>query len=117
MSYRIFISSVQREFAKERRALAEYIRKDVILGRFFDVFLFEEIPAQERHADEVYLGEVDRCDIYLCILGRTYGHEDSSGVSATEREYERAFGRHKPRICFVRKTREPVEGKQALFIE
>lgn len=35
-------------FAKERKALAEYVRKDAILGRFFDVFLFEEVPAQER---------------------------------------------------------------------
>ena len=33
MSQRIFISSVQREFAKERKALAEYVRKDAILGR------------------------------------------------------------------------------------
>ena len=48
MKYRIFISSVQREFAKERKALAEYLRKDAILGRFFEVFLFEEVPAQER---------------------------------------------------------------------
>ena len=29
MSQRIFISSVQREFAKERKALAEYVRKYV----------------------------------------------------------------------------------------
>ena len=50
MSQRIFISSVQREFAKERKALAEYVRKDAILGRFFDVFLFEEVPVQERKA-------------------------------------------------------------------
>ena len=50
MSQRIFISSVQREFAKEHKALAEYVRKDAILGRFFDVFLFEEVPVQERKA-------------------------------------------------------------------
>ena len=35
MSFRIFISSVQKEFAKERKWLADYIRKDAILGRFF----------------------------------------------------------------------------------
>ena len=35
--FRIFISSVQREFANERRMLAEYIRTDALLGRFFDV--------------------------------------------------------------------------------
>ena len=61
MAYRIFISSVQREFAKERKALAEYIRKDAILGKFFEVFLFEEVPAQERKAEGVYLSEVDEC--------------------------------------------------------
>ena len=48
MKSRIFISSVQREFAKERKNLASYIRQDAILGKFFDVFLFEEVPAQER---------------------------------------------------------------------
>ena len=116
MTYRIFISSVQREFAKERKALADYIRKDAILGRFFDVFLFEEVPAQERTADDVYLGEVDSCDIYLGILGRTYGNTDSAGVSATEREYNRAFKRHKPRICFVMKSDKPAETQQSAFI-
>ena len=60
MAYRIFISSVQREFAKERKALASYIRKDAILGKFFEVFLFEEVPAQERKADGVYLAEMYR---------------------------------------------------------
>lgn len=104
MSQRIFISSVQREFAKERKALAEYVRKDAILGRFFDVFLFEEVPAQERKADGVYLAEVDACDIYLGIFGHTYGNVDSSGVSATEREYLRAAKRHKTRICFIDKS-------------
>ena len=116
MTYRIFISSVQREFVKERKALADYIRKDAILGRFFDVFLFEEVPAQERTADDVYLGEVDSCDIYLGILGRTYGNTDSAGVSATEREYNRAFKRHKPRICFVKKFDNPAEAQQVAFI-
>ena len=37
---RIFVSSVQREFAVERKALAEYIRTDALLGRFFEVFIF-----------------------------------------------------------------------------
>ena len=90
MRYKIFISSVQREFAKERKALAEYVRKDAILGRFFEVVLFEEVPSQERKADGVYLAEVNDCDIYLGIFGHTYGNVDSNGVSATEREYRRA---------------------------
>ena len=116
MSQRIFISSVRREFAKERKALAEYVRKDAILGRFFDVFLFEEVPAQERKADGVYLAEVDACDIYLGVFGHTYGNVDSSGVSATEREYLRAAKRHKTRICFVDKSAGDTEPRQAAFI-
>lgn len=83
MKSRIFISSVQREFAKERKALAEYVRRDAILGRFFDVFLFEEVPAQERKADGVYLAEVDTCDIYLGIFGHTYGNVDTREAGDT----------------------------------
>ena len=116
MSQRIFISSVQREFAKERKALAEYLRKDAILGRFFDVFLFEEVPAQERKADGVYLAEVDACDIYLGIFGHTYGNVDSSGVSATEREYQRAAKKHKTRICFVDKSAGDTDPRQVAFL-
>ena len=112
--FKIFISSVQMEFARERKLLAEYIRKDAILGKFFGVFVFEEVPAQERSASDVYLSEVDACDIYLGILGATYGHVDRKGVSATEREYERAEKKQKERLCFVKTVggeREPAEAK------
>jgi len=40
MKQRLFISSVQREFAEERQALKAYILGDALLSRFFDVFLF-----------------------------------------------------------------------------
>ena len=39
---RIFISSVQTEFAVERRALRDYLRNDPLMRRFFEPFLFEE---------------------------------------------------------------------------
>ena len=42
---RIFISSVQREFAQERQVLRDYLRGDPLMRRFFDVFLFEDVPA------------------------------------------------------------------------
>ena len=48
---RIFISSVQKEFAAERAALRDYLRGDVLMRRFFDVFLFEDVPAADRRAD------------------------------------------------------------------
>ena len=59
MRFKIFISSVQREFAAERQMLAEYVRKDALLGKFFDVFLFEEEPACDAKALD-WAGYVER---------------------------------------------------------
>ncbi len=99
---RIFISSVQKELAAERRAVKDYIRGDPLLGRFFDVFLFEDLPASDRRADEVYLKEVDRCDVYLGLFGNEYGYEDAKGLSPTEREFDRATAAGKERLIFVK---------------
>ena len=113
---KIFISSVQKEFAAERKALAKYIREDAILGKFFEVFLFEEVPAQERSASEVYLSEVDACDLYLGLHGESYGNVDRKGVSATEREYDRAEKKGKPRICFIKRG-GATDARQAAFVD
>ena len=108
---RIFISSVQKELAAERRALEEYIQGDALLRRFFEVFLFEDLPALDRRADEVYLDQVDRCSIYLGLLGNEYGFEDAQGVSPTEREFDRATAQGKTRLIYVKgsddQTRHP----------
>ena len=47
---KVFISSVQKEFARERRLLCDYIRTDGLLGRFFVPFIFEDMPASEVSA-------------------------------------------------------------------
>ena len=67
--HRIFISSVQKELAAERRALKDYVHGDPLLRRFFEVFLFEDLPAADRRAAAVYLNEVARCDVYLGRFG------------------------------------------------
>jgi ATP-dependent DNA helicase RecG len=101
---RIFISSVQKEFAAERKALRDYLRGDPLMRRCFDLFLFEDLPASDRRADEVYLAEVDRCDLYLALLGKDYGHTDGAGLSPTEREFARATELGKPRFIYVKGT-------------
>lgn len=98
----IFVSSVQKELAAERRAVADFVRGDALLRRFFDVVLFEELPATDRRADDLYLETVDRCAIYLGLFGHEYGSEDADGVSPTEREFDRATGKGKYRIVLVR---------------
>ena len=99
---RIFISSVQGEFAEERAALRDYVRADVLIRRFFDVFLFEDVPAFDRRPDQLYLDEVARCDIYVGLFGTDYGSEDDEGVSPTEREFDQATAVGSHRLIFVK---------------
>ena len=75
----IFISSVQSEFVEERKALAAFLRADPLLGKFFEPFLFEELPAINLSAPNVYLKEVGACNIYLGLIGVQYGYQDSEG--------------------------------------
>jgi hypothetical protein len=104
---KIFISSVQKEFKQIRLDLKAFLLGDAFLHRFVsEVFLFEEIPAKDRRADEVYLEEVERCDIYLGLFGYEYGHEDRDGISATENEYMFATEKRKPWFVYVWGTDE-----------
>jgi predicted HTH transcriptional regulator len=108
---RVFISSVQKEFAEERAALRDYLRNDPLLRRFFEPFLFEDVPAADRRTDELYLDEVAAADVYVGLLGNEYGYEDAEGVSPTEREFNRATELGKQRLVFVKgaddKARHP----------
>lgn len=99
---KIFISSVQKEFAQERKALSDFLRGDPLLRRFFDVFLFEDAPAKDRRADDVYLDEVKKSSIFIGIFGNEYGIPDANGLSPTHREFARATQLQKHRLIFVK---------------
>jgi len=101
---RIFVSSVQREFAAERAELHDYLRGDPLLRRFFEAFLFETVPASDRRADDLYLDQARRCDIYIGLFGYEYGSENASGQSPTEREFEAAGTAGRTRLIFVKGT-------------
>lgn len=101
---RIFISSVQTEFAQEREALSDYLRGDPLMRRFFDVFLFEDVPASDHRPDALYLDEVEQSDIYVGLLGNDYGSEDTDGISPTEREFDQATTNDVHRLIFVKGT-------------
>ena len=101
---RIFISSVQREFAQERAALRDYLRGDPLMRRFFDVFLFEDVPALDRRPDSLYLDEVRQSDLYVGLFGSDYGSEDADGISPTEREFDQATASGVHRLIFVKGT-------------
>lgn len=99
---RIFVSSVQKEFANVRKLLKRYVSKNPAYRRLFDTFVFEEdVVAKDRRADEVYLDELRKCDVYLGLVGNDYGFEDGEGVSPTEREFDEATRLGLPRLVFV----------------
>jgi hypothetical protein len=99
---KIFISSVQTEFKQTRLDLKSFLLGDAVLHRFIsEVFLFEELPAKDRRSDQVYLEEVEHCDIYLGLFGSEYGSEDEDGISPTEHEYNHATKHGKTRLIYV----------------
>ena len=99
---RIFISSVQKELAQEREGLRDYLHADPLLRRFFDVFLFEDVPAADRSAERGYLNEVKQCDIFLGLFANDYGRENRQGLSSTELEFNAATEAGKTRLIYVK---------------
>lgn len=71
---KLFISSVQSEFAEMRKHLASFIRCDALLSRYFEPFLFEELPAKDQSAKYAYLEEASNTDIYVLVKTRNNGY-------------------------------------------
>jgi hypothetical protein len=103
---KVFISSVQSEFATERQILFDYLTSDALLGKFFDPFVFEQTPALSAHPATIFLNEAKNCDIYLGIFGQQYGYEDTDGISPTEREFDVATKENITRFVYVKRTEQ-----------
>ncbi|MFC1596123.1 DUF4062 domain-containing protein [Candidatus Margulisiibacteriota bacterium] len=88
MRYKIFVSAHQKELADERFAVKELINSNASLRDYFDVFLFEDLPAKGQSAEDVYLSHVKDSNIYIGIIGNKYGYIGEDGLSATEREFK-----------------------------
>lgn len=99
---KVFISSVQSEFAHERQMLYEYLLTDALLGRFFEPFIFEKMPAANISASAAYLEQVQQSEVYIGVYGKQYGFENAGGISPTEEEFNRASAGHKIRLIFIR---------------
>jgi predicted HTH transcriptional regulator len=112
----IFISSVQSEFAIERKILFDYLSSDALLGKFFEPFIFERTEAKNQLAQKVYLNQVRMCDIYIGLLGIQYGSEDEMGISPTENECNLAAESHKTRLLYIKNAKKR-DRKETAFIK
>ena len=118
MKFRLFISSVQSEFADERVRLKAYIEKSPLLRRFFSVFVFEsDVPPQDRRTDEVYLDALGQSDIYLALVGDRYAGDAAVTVSPTEREYDEATRLGMRRIVLVKGDATGREDRERALLE
>ena len=98
----IFISSPQVEFARTRKELCYFVLTDPYLKQYFDVFLFENLPANQQNAENNYRDKVEECAIYLGLFGKTYGTPDDNGISATEQEFDYATELEKDRFVYLK---------------
>ena len=101
MRYKIFISGVQKELKTERRQIKKFIENHALFGEYFEIFLFEDLPAKTQAPQSVYLNEVRKSDIYLVIIGREYGSIVSNDTSATELEYNQAKKHKKEILAYI----------------
>lgn len=99
--YKVFISSVQSEFAQERQLIFDFIRTDELMGQHFEPFIFEQIAAQDKNPRQLYLDEASACQVYLLLIGKRYGNILPDGISPTEKEYQAAGEGNAWRIAFV----------------
>ncbi|MCY4159662.1 MAG: DUF4062 domain-containing protein, partial [Bacteroidetes bacterium] len=86
----------------ERRLLRNYLHGDTLLRKFFEVFLFEDLPAIDQRPDRLFLDQVEESDIYIGLFGKEYGNEDDHGVSPTEREFDHATIHGAHRMVFLK---------------
>ena len=100
--FKVFISSVQAEFAKERQLLFDFIRQDELLTQYFEPFIFERIAAQDTNPKQLYLDEASRCQIYLLLIGQQYGNAQKGELSPTEKEYAAAGEGNAYRIALIK---------------
>ena len=101
----IFVSSVQKELAVERTAIRDFVQGNRLLGKHFDVFIFEDLPAKSRRPDDLYLDRVEACSVFIALFAAEYDWEDpKDGLSPTEREFNRATELGRQRLLFLKNT-------------
>ena len=114
--YKVFISSVQSEFAQERQLLFDFICNDELLGQYFEPFIFEQIAAQDTNPQQLYLAEASSSQIYLLLMGLHYGNAGSEELSPTEKEYQAAGESNAYRVAFIKDMDDqPREEREEFF--
>lgn len=99
MSRKVFVSSTI-DALKAERSLARKIIQSLGL---VPVMAEHDFPSQSASPQSACLGAVRAADVYVGILGPNYGYvADSSGLSATEEEFQEAAKSGLPILWFFK---------------
>ena len=116
LKLRVFISSVQKELADERMEMKVLLTSDPFLVRHTVPCLFEQYPAPLRPDQKACLKLLEKCQVYVLIIGREYG--TGRGRSATHLEYDFAQKRQLPTlVCVKGDNRFAREAAEKAFFE
>ena len=115
---RVFVSSVQKELEDERLVVQNLINTDPFLLAHCVPVLYEFEPASPEKALEGCLRALDRCQVYLLIVGVQYGNLVGA-LSITHAEYRRAKETGRPVLAFIKGERQVTreDGTVALLAE
>jgi ATP-dependent DNA helicase RecG len=102
----IFISSLFSDNFTERQSLVKIVSQDTILSKYYEPFLFESLSANIQSPKDIILSEIDRCDLFIQILGNKFGAQTPDGPSWIELEYNHASSLSKPILVFIKDQNE-----------
>ncbi|MDO9153428.1 MAG: DUF4062 domain-containing protein [Paludibacter sp.] len=115
---KVFISSVQSEFASERETLYRHIENDPFLKVYFEPMLFEKMPASSKSADQLYLDGVRNADVFIVLIGNEYGNTNAVGISATEHEFDTALISRIDSFAFIKeKPTGVIHPREKAFLQ
>ena len=109
---RIFVSSVQKELARERQAIAQLCAVDPFLQAHTEAVLFEKVPTSGKPNKKGYIECLDSCEVYLLVLDLEYGRANKGELSATHEEYRHAQKRGLPVAVFIKGLENASDGKR-----
>lgn len=114
MKYKVFISSTQKELKEERSEIKRFVETQYLLKEYFQVFLFEDVPARSKSAERVYLEEVADSEIYIGLFWNEYGMAGEDKISSTEKEYRKAKELQKEILIFIKGRDEAKRDKRLI---
>lgn len=108
--YQVFISSTFSDLEEERRSVERVIRELDHIPVGMELF-----PSADNTAWEFIEQNLDNTDYFVLIIGGRYGTTDESGISFTEREYDRAMEKGIPVLPFLHKNPDEIsKGKSEM---